>query len=296
MLIIEGTEYLWGEIDMVRFPIGVLIDSYRLDLKTALQKANELGLNGFQMYVSKGEYELEHLTAEKRAQLLSLIRSSGLKLSALCGDLGKGFGDKEQNPSLIDQSKRIMELALELGTNIVTTHIGVIPEKKSHDRYQIMQEACHELGRFAHEVNAYFAVETGPETADVLKGFLDSLDTDGVAVNLDPANFVMVTGDDPVKAVYTLKDYIVHTHVKDGRRLKYKDPELIYGLIEEEIKDGTSFVELPLGEGDVDFDKYLAALEQVGYRGFLTIERETGDKPEKDIEAAFQFLNNKIKA
>ena len=106
----------------------------------------------------------------------------------------------------------------------------------------------------------------------------------------------MVTGDDPVKAVYTLKDYIVHTHVKDGRRLKYKDPELIYGLIEEEIKDGTSFVELPLGEGDVDFDKYLAALEQVGYRGFLTIERETGDKPEKDIEAAFQFLNNKIKA
>ena len=77
MLIIEGTEYLWGEIDMVRFPIGVLIDSYRLDLKTALQKANELGLDGFQMYVSRGEYELEHLTAEKMAQLLSLIRSSG---------------------------------------------------------------------------------------------------------------------------------------------------------------------------------------------------------------------------
>jgi sugar phosphate isomerase/epimerase len=39
-----------------------------------------------------------------------------------------------------------------------------------------------------------------------------------VAVNLDPANFVMVTGDDPVQAVYTLKDYIVHTHAKDGVR------------------------------------------------------------------------------
>ena len=28
---------------------------------------------------------------------------------------------------------------------------------------------------------------------------------------MDPANFVMVTGDDPVQAIYTLKDYIVHT-------------------------------------------------------------------------------------
>ena len=82
-----------------------------------------------------------------------------------------------------------------------------------------MHNACAELSRFANEMGAYFAIETGPETADRLKSFLDGLGTKGVAVNYDPANFVMVTGDDPVQGVYTLKDYIVHTHAKDGVKL-----------------------------------------------------------------------------
>ena len=69
-----------------------------------------------------------------------------------------------------------------------------------------------------------FAIETGPEKAIVLKEFLDSLGCKGMGVNLDPANFVMVTDQDPVEAVYILKDYIVHTHAKDGVMLKKTKP------------------------------------------------------------------------
>lgn len=110
--------------------------------------------------------------------------------SALCGDLGHGFGDKDKNPELIEKSKRILDLAKELETDIVTTHIGVVPSDPSHERYKIMQEACFELSRYADSVNAHFAIETGPETSETLKTFLDSLDSTGVAVNLDPANLV----------------------------------------------------------------------------------------------------------
>ena len=56
-----------------------------------------------------------------------------------------------------------------------------------------------------------------------------------------------------------------------------------------------SFIELPLGEGVVDFKNYLKALDEIGYHGFLTIEREVGDNPEKDIVTAFNFLSNLIK-
>ena len=31
---------------------------------------------------------------------------------------------------------------------------------------------------------------------------------------------------------------------------------------------------------------------EIGYRGFLTIEREVGEDPEKDIRAAASFLTN----
>lgn len=46
---------------------------------------------------------------------------------------------------------------------------------------------------------------------------------------------------------------------------------------------GMKYLELPLGEGDVNFDVYLPALAATGFNGFLTIEREVGDNPEKDI-------------
>jgi L-ribulose-5-phosphate 3-epimerase len=279
---------------MYQFPIGVMLDSFRLETKEAVKKAVGVGAKGLQMYVTKGEYAPENLSPAKRRELLDIVKSNGLVFSALCGDLGHGFGKKELNPTLIEKSKRILELAKDLETDVVTTHIGVIPQDTSHDRYKIMQEACFELSRYADELEAHFAIETGPETAAVLKKFLDSLNSKGVAVNFDPANFVMVTGDDPVKGVYTLKDYIVHTHAKDGIRLYEKDPEIVYGVLEEEVKSDPSFKELPLGEGDVDFDGWLAALDDIGYRGFLTIEREVGDDPETDIKNAVVFLENKI--
>lgn len=73
------------------------------------------------------------------------------------------------------------------------------------------QEACNQLAEYAHKQGAWFAIETGPEPAVRLRKFLDSLDSKGVGVNLDPANLVMVTGDDPVAAVRVLAPYIVHT-------------------------------------------------------------------------------------
>jgi sugar phosphate isomerase/epimerase len=158
-----------------------------------------------------------------------------------------------------------------------------------------MQDACGKLAAYADEMQAHFAIETGPEKAATLKGFLDGLHSTGVAVNLDPANFVMVTGDDPVQAVYTLKDYIVHTHAKDGRRLAVRDPEVLYGMVESEMLSDPSYIELPLGEGDVDFPNYLKALNDIGFKGFLTIEREVGDDPEGDIGAAVRFLQNLIR-
>ena len=279
---------------MYPFSIGVMLNSFRLSVPEALKKASSLGAQGVQIYATRGEMAPENLVGAKRRELLDMVKSNGLTISALCGDLGRGFGNAELNPGLIEKSKRILDLAKELETNIVTTHIGVVPEDPSHERYKVMQEACFELSRYADSIDAHFAIETGPERAKTLKGFLDALHSTGVAVNLDPANLVMVTGDDPVQAVYTLKDYIVHTHAKDGRKLLDKDPEIIYGLKEEPVTSDAAFIEVPLGEGSVDFQNYLKALNEIGYKGFLTIEREVGENPVADIQRAVEFLKARI--
>lgn len=277
---------------MGRFPIGVIIDSFRTDITTAVKKAASVGAQGIQVYATRGEMSPENMTAAKIAEFRKLIADNGLVISALCGDLGGGFGNKDENPERVEKSKRIIYLAKELGTDVVTTHIGVVPQDPSHERYGVMQEACFALAKYADELDAHFAVETGPETSLDLKNFLDGLNSTGVGVNLDPANLVMVTGDDPAKAVYNLQKYIVHTHAKDGVQNFYKDPEIVYGIKKDPLVTGESFTEVPLGEGSVNWKEYLAALEDIGYKGFLTIEREVGDDPERDIRKAVEFLKS----
>ncbi len=278
---------------MGRFPIGVIIDSFRTDITSAVKKAAGVGAQGIQVYATHGEMSPESMNAAKISEFKKLVADNGLVISALCGDLGGGgFCFADRNPEKIEKSKRIIDLAKELDTNVVTTHIGVVPGDKNIDRYKVMQEACFELSRYADSIGAHFAIETGPETSAILKEFLDSLGSTGVGVNLDPANLVMVTGDDPAGAVYNLQKYIVHTHAKDGVQNFFKDPEIVYGLKKDVIITEDSFTEVPLGEGQVNWEKYLAALEDIGYKGFLTIEREVGDDPEKDIRKAVEFLKS----
>ncbi len=276
---------------MRNFPIGIIVNSFKIDIPSAVKKAAELGAQGIQVYATRGEMAPENMSPVKRREFLDLVKSNGLVISALCGDLGHGFGDEEQNPELVEKSKRILDLAKDLETDVVTTHIGVVPSSPLHPRYKIMQQACGELAEYADSINAHFAVETGPETSAVLKDFLDSLHSTGVGVNLDPANLVMVTGDDPVKAVYNLREYIVHTHAKDGVNHFYKDPEIVYGIKRDDaLVTGRGFEEVPLGQGSVPFPAYLDALADIGYKGFLTIERECGDTPADDIALAVNFL------
>lgn len=280
--------------------IGVIVDSFGVGVREGLKKAKAVGADGVQIYAVKGEMDPDNLSAAARKELKSYIDSLGLEISALVGDLGgHGFQDKEANKWKVEKSKRILDLALELGTNIVTTHIGIVPEEEN-EIYETMQKACEELSRYADSMGAHFAIETGPEPAAHLKAFLDTLGSKGVAVNFDPANMVMVTGDDPVEGVRILKDYIVHTHVKDGIRHREVDPRIVYGMvgfdpmshekIAEMLARGELFEEVPLGEGKVDFDAYFQALQEIGYTGYLTIEREVGDNPEEDIRKAVEFI------
>jgi sugar phosphate isomerase/epimerase len=104
----------------------------------------------------------------------------------------------------------------------------------------------------------------------------------------------MVTNVDEVKGVRTAGGAIVHTHAKDGVMHKFfgvKEAYAIFadGGIEELQKLSDYFEERPLGQGSVRWKEYVAALREVGYDGYLTIEREVKDKADEIVEAV-KFL------
>ena len=150
-----------------------------------------------------------------------------------------------------------------------------MPDDENSEEYYNIVKTIERLGKYGDEIGVSFATETGPEMAIKLRGILEKADTKSAKVNLDPANFVMCAGQDPVEAVHILKDYIVHTHAKDGIKLSDDD-----------------YDEKPLGQGGVPFPEYIATLKEVGYDGFLTIEREAGATRFQDIKNAVAFLTD----
>lgn len=278
--------------------LGVITDCFKKGVEGGIFSASKLGFNGVQIYATTGEFSPQSLTTEKKEYYKKLLVDCGLEVSALCGDMGgHGFQIEEDNADRVEKTKRIIDLAVEFGTKVVTTHIGVIPADKNDPVYKVLLSALTECGLYAKEKGVTLAIETGPEIATTLFAFLQDT-KGGVGVNLDPANFVMVTDQDPAEAVYLLKDYIVHTHLKDGKMLKKTDPKIVYNHFAtggiEELNVADFFTETPIGKGNVDFDKYIKALKDVGYDGYLTVEREAGDNPEEDIQSGINFIKTKI--
>ena len=252
--------------------IGIISDSFRVSFPESVKKAASLGAAGIQKYMTYGDFAAENLTPARIAEINDIMASNGIVFSAICGD----FGWDLAHPDIIEKSKAVLDKTKELGCSIVTTHIGRIDEN-DEARMELLRKNAYILGEYAHSMGAYFASETGTEKADVLRRFLDSVGTSGIAVNLDPANLVMCADDDPVAAVKTLDKYIVHTHAKDGVR----------------HADGT-WLEVPLGKGGVNWPDYLKALKSIGYDGYLTIEREVGEDPAADIGMAVEFLKGHL--
>ena len=70
--------------------IGIIIDSLQLGTRGGIEKAAELGADGFQIYVTKGEMAPWNLTETGRRDFIHFVEKQGLVVSALCGDFGGG--------------------------------------------------------------------------------------------------------------------------------------------------------------------------------------------------------------
>ena len=277
--------------------IGVMLDSFRLGMEESLAKAAALGIGGVQLTVSIGDLTPEGVRAYPAVETLALLSSYGLELTALCGLSGYEYNDPAENAECVEKTCLGLELANRFGCGIVTSHIGVVPAAECPEK-EALRDALNRISAYGDRIGACFAVETGPEPGKILGGLLDSLDGHGVRINFDPANLVMCSDDRPEDALRYLGKYVVHTHAKDGimTAKHLGDPALddeTRADLQSSLERGRTFIEMPLGEGDVDFDVYLPALVRAGYDGWLTIEREVHTSPEHDIALAASFLRDK---
>ena len=255
------------------FKIGTLADWFHVGLLDGIRASRDCGAGGVQIY-AWNELNPFQVTAGRIRAVRETAAECKQEVTALCGELGgHGFEIAADNEKKIEYLKRTVDLAQALDCRIVTTHIGRIPKEKDGERYRAMLEACREIGAYAAQKGAVIAVETGAEPIPRLVEF--------------------------ISAVYAAGPHIVHTHAKDGRCNYFAGTEVVYGIfaeggIEALNTVSTYFTETPLGQGEVRWDAYLKALQETGYRGYLTIEREVNENAGADIRLAVEFLQKKM--
>jgi sugar phosphate isomerase/epimerase len=187
-----------------------------------------------------------------------------------------GFGDPATRPERLERLAWALERTRALGLADVSLHAGFLPEPGDPDRKPFLA-TLGTVSDMAKARGVTVAFETGQETADLLRRTLDELQCPNLKVNFDPANMLLYDRGDPMRAVEILGPDIRSVHVKDANR-----PSV----------PGEWGEEVPLGRGQVDIRRFVQALERVGYRGPLCIEREVGSQEERlgDIADGIRFL------
>ena len=62
---------------MYNFPIGIIIDSFKIDIPAAVKKAAELGAKGIQVYSTRGDMAPENMDKARRREFLDLVEKTG---------------------------------------------------------------------------------------------------------------------------------------------------------------------------------------------------------------------------
>ena len=162
---------------------------------------------------------------------------------------------------------------------------GVVPDKHWDANWANIQAVAGIAAALDLKIVTFHAVfdandidlgfETGQETADTLRLFLEKLNRPSVGVNFDPANMILYGKGDPIDALETLAPFLKQCHIKDATMTR--DP-------------GTWGMEVTVGTGEVDWPAFFSTLAKVDFRGHCCIEREADDQRVVDIRTAREFV------
>jgi sugar phosphate isomerase/epimerase len=220
------------------------------------------------------KYQVIATTAE-------VVYPQPLKWNFVEGPATIGLVPPEYRKARLDALKQCSDFAKTLGIGRVQTHCGFIPEDPKDVLYEPTVEAIREITQHCAANGQSFLMETGQETPTTMLRMLKDVNNPALGVGLDTANLILYGKANPVDALKVLGPHVQAMHAKDGKWPT--DPD----------KLGQ---EVQIGKGEVDFPKVLSMLHAIGYKGAVTIERETsGPQQVEDVKAEKQYLESILK-
>jgi sugar phosphate isomerase/epimerase len=281
--------------------IGLRLESLGRPVRSALTEAARLGAAGVQLNAA-GELAPDQLSQTGRREIRNLLRSVNLDLVALRCPVRRGLDEPEGLQPRLEQVRKVMTLSYDLGARVVIVDGPKIPDEKSsapaatspptsppsvpeaaggllmgfakyQDPAATLREALADLGAYGDRIGTALALETGLSPGEKVAAYLKSVPSGALGVSYDPAN-MLLNGFDSISNLLPLRGFILHVQARDARA----------------ASPSRMAAETALGVGDLDWMTFLAVLESLEYRGWLVVDRESGENRRADVAHGIGFL------
>lgn len=196
------------------------------------------------------------------------------------GPVTLGLIPEQYRAERVKALKKWADFAVWIGAPAIITHCGFIPENMTDANYESVVESIREVALYCEQKGIEFWFETGQETPVVLLRTIERVGTSNLGINMDPANLVLYGKGNPIDALEVIGKYVRNIHVKDG----------LYPTNGDQLG-----LEVPTGEGKVNYPEFIRKLKELGYNGEMIIEREiSGEQQLKDIRKTVSDLHSWI--
>jgi sugar phosphate isomerase/epimerase len=271
----------------------------RYSLEDSIREIAKVGYSGVEILCDIPHAYAPSFKDDQVRSLKKTLALSNMQISNLNAFTLYAIGDT-YHPSWIDDSRELriehtiecIRLAKRIGAKHLSTEPGgpvVAPPLPSSSQQQEQQQ-YQDISRFekifldgltrvtkmAEEEDIKVLIEPEPglliENSRQFKNFVTKINNSKyIRLNFDIGHFYCVN-EDPAKVVYELSDYIEHFHLADIAHTRIHN-------------------HLIPGKGSIDFRSVFDAMDDIGYRGFVTVELYPyQDNPIYAAKEAYSYL------
>jgi len=250
-----------------------------LPLDRVIEKAAQLGFDGIELIAKRPHASPLDLSGDDRKRLKETIRSKGLELACLAGY--QDFSSGLDHPDMAHFEKELLymretvRLASDLGCGIVRIYSGFLrPQIPYEDQWDWCVRYIQEGARFAGDHGVILALQNHSEITvhyeDVLQ-MVQEVGSPALKVAFD-APYVLKTGEPYEKAVSALSPLIVYSTASDfvQREVAFHNAPSTFKMTGYYTLKRTLAV--PVGEGQIDYQRYFRSLRSVGYDSYMAYE------------------------
>ena len=230
--------------------------------------AQEIGYSAIEWIVEKPVETNALMTDSGKAEIKKMIASTGVRIDYVCADIfmqqplvrmtkDTKSQNKEYLSAILKNAKEVGAIGVEIP---FVDNSSIKSENEKLEFIDVMQDAF----TLAKDLKLKLSLETDLPPFE-FRELLERIDLDHVQANYDIGNSASL-GFDPREELEAYGLKILNVHVKD-RKL------------------GSTTV--PLGTGNAHINFVLQKLQEIGYRGGLTMQAARG---ENDVETAKEQL------